>query len=36
MAGAGGARDADQDEEGMMHVTNFAANMAGVMGKLFS
>lgn len=36
MAGAGGARDADQDEEGMAIVTEFAGNMAGVMKKIFS
>ncbi len=36
MAGAGGAHDAEDDEEGMMHVANFARNMAGVMKKLFS
>ncbi len=36
MAGAGGAHDAQEDEEGMMHVTNFANNMAGIMKKLFS
>ena len=35
MAGAGGARDADQDEEGLQTVTNFAHNMAEVMKKLF-
>jgi multimeric flavodoxin WrbA len=35
-AGAGGARDADRDQEGMLHVTNFAHNMAGVMKKLFA
>ena len=36
MAGQSGAHDADNDEEGLMHVTNFAANMAGVMKKLFA
>jgi len=36
MAGAGGAHDAEEDEEGMMHVANFARNMAGVMKKLFA
>jgi multimeric flavodoxin WrbA len=34
MAGAQGAHDAQDDEEGMMHVTNFAKNMADVMKKL--
>ncbi|MBA4358580.1 MAG: flavodoxin family protein [Desulfovibrio sp.] len=35
-AGAGGAHDADKDEEGMTHVANFAANMAAVMKKLLA
>jgi len=35
MAGAGGARDADKDEEGMATVVNFAVNMANLMKKLF-
>ncbi|MEJ2731143.1 MAG: flavodoxin family protein [Deltaproteobacteria bacterium] len=35
MAGAGGARDADQDEEGLATVINFANNMAGLMRKVF-
>lgn len=35
MAGAGGARDADQDEEGLATVSNFANNMAVVMQKIF-
>ena len=35
MAGAGGARDADQDEEGLQTVINFAHNMAELMQKLF-
>jgi multimeric flavodoxin WrbA len=35
MAGTGGARDAEKDEEGLATVTNFAANMAGLMQKLF-
>ena len=35
MAGAGGARDAGDDEEGMATVTNFAENMAGLMKKVF-
>lgn len=36
MAGQSGAHDAADDEEGLMHVTNFAANMANVMEKLFA
>ncbi|MBU4567108.1 MAG: flavodoxin family protein [Desulfarculus sp.] len=36
MAGAGGAHDAAQDEEGLTHVANFADNMAKVMAKLFA
>lgn len=36
MAGAGGAHDALEDAEGLTHVANFAANMAGVMGKIFA
>ncbi len=35
MAGAGGARDAENDEEGLATVTNFAENMAGLMQKVF-
>ncbi len=35
MAGAGGARDAEQDEEGLRTVTHFAQNMAGLMKKIF-
>ena len=35
MAGTGGARDAEKDEEGLATVTNFAENMAGLMQKLF-
>jgi multimeric flavodoxin WrbA len=35
-AGAGGAHDALEDAEGLTHVANFAANMAGVMGKIFA
>jgi multimeric flavodoxin WrbA len=35
MAGAGGARDADQDEEGLATVINFTNNMAGLMRKVF-
>jgi multimeric flavodoxin WrbA len=34
MAGTGGARDADQDEEGLTHVTNFAQNLARVLTKM--
>lgn len=33
-AGTGGARDAHDDEEGMMHVKNFADNMASLMVKV--
>lgn len=36
MAGAGGARDAEKDTEGLQTVTNFARHMAGVMKKLFA
>jgi multimeric flavodoxin WrbA len=36
MAGAGGARDAAEDAEGLQTVVNFANNMAGLMKKLFS
>jgi multimeric flavodoxin WrbA len=36
MAGAGGARDADQDEEGLATVVNFANNMASLMHKVFA
>jgi len=35
-AGAGGARDAEKDAEGLQTVTNFARNMAGLMKKLFA
>jgi multimeric flavodoxin WrbA len=35
MAGTGGARDADNDEEGLATVVNFASNMAAVMHKIF-
>lgn len=35
MAGAGGARDAKEDAEGIRTVVNFANNMADVMQKLF-
>jgi multimeric flavodoxin WrbA len=36
MAGAGGARDAENDEEGLATVVNFANNMADVMQKIFA
>ncbi len=36
VAGAGGARDADGDEEGLTTVVNFANNMAGLMKKIFA
>jgi len=36
MAGAGGARDAAEDEEGLRTVTNFAQNMALVMKKIYA
>ena len=35
MAGTGGARDAENDEEGLATVVNFAHNMADVMQKIF-
>jgi multimeric flavodoxin WrbA len=35
MAGTGGARDAENDAEGLATVINFADNMAGVMRKIF-
>jgi multimeric flavodoxin WrbA len=35
VAGAGGARDAEEDEEGLRTVTNFAHHMADLMKKLF-
>ena len=35
MAGTGGARDAEKDEEGMATVENFGRNMAHVMNKIF-
>jgi len=35
MAGTGGARDAEEDEEGLATVVNFANNMAQVMKKIF-
>lgn len=34
-AGAGGARDAEKDTEGLQTVANFAQNMASLMKKLF-
>ncbi len=36
MAGTAGARDAEQDEEGMTTVVNFANNMAHVMKKMYA
>jgi hypothetical protein len=36
VAGTGGARDADQDEEGLTTVVNFAGNLSKLMQKLFS
>jgi multimeric flavodoxin WrbA len=35
MAGTGGARDAENDEEGLATVVNFADNMADVVQKIF-
>ena len=35
-AGTGGARDAENDEEGLATVVNFANNMAEVMQKIFA
>ena len=35
LAGAGGARDADKDVEGLQTVTNFSHNLAKLMKKLF-
>jgi len=35
MSGAGGARDAEADTEGLQTVTNFSHNMAKLMKKLF-
>jgi len=35
MAGTGGARDAESDEEGLATVVNFTHNMADVMQKIF-
>lgn len=35
MAGAGGARDADQDTEGIETIVNFSSNMAGLMNKIY-
>jgi len=36
VAGAGGARDAEKDEEGLNTVVNFANNMIQVMNKIFA
>jgi multimeric flavodoxin WrbA len=36
MAGAGGARDAEKDEEGLSTVTHFARNMACLMNKVYA
>ncbi|MEW5908518.1 MAG: flavodoxin family protein [Thermodesulfobacteriota bacterium] len=36
LAGAGGARDAENDAEGIQTVINFSHNMAGLMKKLFT
>jgi multimeric flavodoxin WrbA len=36
MAGAGGAKDAEKDEEGLATVTNFAENMARLMHQVFA
>ena len=36
MAGAGGARDAEEDEEGLATVVNFSNNMAALMKKIFA
>jgi multimeric flavodoxin WrbA len=35
VSGTGGARDADQDEEGLRTVVNFAHNLTGLMKKIF-
>lgn len=35
MAGTGGARDAQDDEEGMATVTNFAGNMVKLMRQVY-
>jgi hypothetical protein len=35
MAGAGGARDAEKDTEGLQTVINFSHHMAKLMKKLF-
>ncbi len=35
MAGAGGAKDAEKDEEGLSTVVNFSNNMAQLMKKIF-
>jgi multimeric flavodoxin WrbA len=36
VAGTGGARDAENDEEGLATVTHFAENMTGLMKKIFT
>ena len=36
MAGAGGSRDAESDEEGLTTVVNFARNMSHVMNKIYA
>lgn len=36
VAGTGGARDAENDEEGLATVTNFANNMADLMKKVYT
>lgn len=36
LAGTAGARDADQDEEGMLTVENFANNLAHVIKKIYA
>lgn len=36
VAGAGGARDAEEDEEGLTTVVNFANNMTGILKKIFA
>jgi hypothetical protein len=36
LAGTAGAHDADQDEEGMQTVENFANNLAHVIKKIYA
>jgi hypothetical protein len=36
MAGTGGARDAQDDEEGLATVTNFAGNMVTLMQQVYA